>query len=49
MYDAWKARSREMLPYDDDQARLDVEEIDAKVLSNRKPPYGCLLYTSRCV
>lgn len=40
MYDAWKARSREMLPYDDDQARLDVEEIDAKVLSNRKPPYG---------
>ena len=40
MYDAWKAGSREMLPYDDDQARRDVEEIDAKVLSNRKPPYG---------
>ena len=40
MYHAWKARSREMLPYDDDKARIDAESIDAKVLSNRKPPYG---------
>ena len=40
MYEAWKADSRAMLPYDDDQARRDVEEIDAKVLSNRKPPYS---------
>ena len=40
MYEAWKARSREMLPYDENQARLDAESIDAKVLSNRKPPYG---------
>ncbi len=40
MYDAWKARSRDMLPYADDQARADAEAIDAKVLSNRKPPYG---------
>lgn len=40
MYNAWKARSREMLPYNDDCARIDAEEIDAKVLSNRKPPYG---------
>lgn len=40
MYDAWKVRSREMLPYEDNQARADAEEIDAKVLSNRKPPYG---------
>lgn len=39
MYEAWKARSRAMLPYDDDQARHDAEHIDAKVLSNRKPPY----------
>lgn len=39
MYNAWKATSRAMLPYDDDQARRDVEIIDAKVLSNRKPPY----------
>jgi cysteate synthase len=39
MYDAWKAKSRAMLPLDDDLARRQVEEIDAKVLSNRKPPY----------
>lgn len=40
MYDAWKASSREMLPIDNDLARKQVEEIDAKVLSNRKPPYS---------
>lgn len=40
MYEAWKADSRAMLPYDDNQARKDVETIDAKVLSNRKPPYS---------
>ena len=40
MYDAWRADSRAMLPYDADKARRDVAIIDAKVLSNRKPPYG---------
>ncbi len=40
MYDAWRIDSREMLPYDEEKARRDVEIIDAKVLSNRKPPYG---------
>ncbi len=40
MFDAYRVDSREMLPYDDDKARRDVEIIDAKVLSNRKPPYG---------
>ena len=40
MYDAWMAKSRDLLPYDDDKARRDVEIIDAKVLSNRKPPYS---------
>lgn len=40
MYDAWRANSRAMLPYDADKARRDVAIIDAKVLSNRKPPYG---------
>lgn len=39
IYDAWKVRSRAMLPLDDELARRQVEEIDAKVLSNRKPPY----------
>ncbi|MFI3306764.1 MAG: cysteate synthase [Rikenellaceae bacterium] len=42
MYNAWRVDSREMLPYDDDKARRDVEIIDAKVLSNRKPPYGII-------
>ncbi len=36
---AWKANSRDMLPFDDETARKEVEIIDAKVLSNRKPPY----------
>ncbi|MCC8173399.1 MAG: cysteate synthase [Odoribacter sp.] len=40
MYDAWKQNSRELLPLDDDLARKQVEEICAKVLSNRKPPYA---------
>jgi cysteate synthase len=40
MHEAWTQDSREMLPYADDLARGHVEEIDAKVLSNRKPPYG---------
>lgn len=39
IYDAWKAKSRAMLPFNDELARKQVEEIDAKVLSNRKPPY----------
>ena len=39
MYNAWRVDSREMLPYGEDRARRDVEIIDAKVLSNRKPPY----------
>jgi len=40
IHDAWKMRSREMLPIDDHHARKQVEEIMAKVLSNRKPPYS---------
>lgn len=40
MYDAWMADSREMLPYNTKKARRDAEIIDAKVLSNRKPPYS---------
>ncbi|MFW5830706.1 MAG: cysteate synthase [Prolixibacteraceae bacterium] len=39
LYDAWKADSRAMLPLDNELARRQVEQIDAKVLSNRKPPY----------
>lgn len=40
MFDAWRADSRAMLPYAADKARRDVEIIDAKVLSNRRPPYS---------
>jgi len=40
IYNTWKADSRELLPYDDVLARKHVEEIDAKVLSNRRPPYS---------
>jgi cysteate synthase len=36
---AWEAHSREMLHYDHQEARCHFDEIDAKVLSNRKPPY----------
>jgi len=39
LYNAWKADSRNMLPLENDIARKQVEEINAKVLSNRKPPY----------
>ena len=39
IYDAWRADSREMLDYDAKKARRDAELIDAKVLSNRRPPY----------
>ncbi len=38
--EAWDADSRQMLPINDQEARKQVEEIVAKVLSNRKPPYS---------
>ncbi len=40
IHDAWKADSRDILPLHDELARLQVGEILAKVLSNRKPPYA---------
>ena len=40
IYDAWKENSRELLAFLDHEARQQVEEIDAKVLSNRRPPYS---------
>ena len=40
--EAWDAGSREILPMDNDIARKQVEEIIAKVLSNRKPPYSLI-------
>lgn len=40
MYNAWKQDSRTLLHLNDDLARIQAAEIDAKVLSNRKPPYA---------
>ena len=40
IFDAWRADSREMLPYDMKKGRRDAELINAKVLSNRRPPYS---------
>ena len=40
MYEAWHNHSRELLPYDAAQAREDAACIEAKVLSNRRPPYS---------
>lgn len=39
LQDAWRADSRE-LSFDDEIAKKQVDEIDAKVLSNRRPPYS---------
>ena len=40
MYDAWKAGNRPLLPMDDETARKQALMIDARVLSNRRPPYS---------
>ena len=39
MYDSWKAKSRSLVPMSPEEARYAAAIIDAKVLSNRKPPY----------
>ncbi|MBO5499034.1 MAG: cysteate synthase [Bacteroidales bacterium] len=39
MYDSWKANSRSLVPMSPEEARNAAAIIDAKVLSNRKPPY----------
>lgn len=38
--EAWDQKSPVILPMDDDVARKQAEEINARVLSNRKPPYA---------
>ncbi|MCF0176349.1 MAG: cysteate synthase, partial [Bacteroidales bacterium] len=39
MYDSWKKGQRELVPLSPKDARHQAAVIDAKVLSNRKPPY----------
>ena len=50
MYDSWKMKSRELAPMTPEQARHCAAVIDAKVLSNRKPPYSLAggLYDAMC-
>lgn len=40
MYDSWKQHSRTLVPMTPHEARKAAAEIEAKVLSNRKPPYS---------
>ena len=40
IHDSWKAASRDLAPLDAAEGRRQAEVILAKVLSNRKPPYG---------
>ncbi|NCC46423.1 MAG: cysteate synthase [Bacteroidia bacterium] len=38
--DAWERNSRQIIFADENEARKNALKIDAKVLSNRRPPYG---------
>ncbi len=40
IHDAWSARSSEILPFDDDEAKRNIDLLWSPVLSNRKPPYS---------
>lgn len=40
LYDSWARRSRELVEIDDETERRNTDEIYAKVLSNRRPPYS---------
>ncbi len=40
MYDSWKKGSREIIFENEESARNNALRIEAKVLSNRRPPYG---------
>lgn len=42
LYEAWKADSRSIPEMNAEEARRKIEAIDAKVLSNRKPPYSII-------
>ncbi len=40
IHDAWKAKTRDIQFPNEEEARENALKIDAKVLSNRRPPYG---------
>ena len=40
IHESWLNRSRDLVAIDEDDARRRISQISAKVLANRKPPYG---------
>ena len=42
IYEAWKANSRAIPEMDEKEAQKQIDVIEAKVLSNRKPPYAII-------
>jgi cysteate synthase len=40
LYTSWKSRSRELVSISDEDGRKQIQQIAAKVLSNRRPPYA---------
>jgi len=40
IYTSWKSRSKELVSVTDEDARKQIQQIAAKVLSNRRPPYA---------
>lgn len=40
IYDTWKAKQRQLVEMTAEESRVKAAAIDAKVLSNRKPPYS---------
>jgi cysteate synthase len=40
IHDSWQIRSRDLVSIKDDEARVQISRINAKVLANRKPPYS---------
>jgi len=41
IYTSWKSRRRELIEIGDDDAKRQIQQIAAPVLSNRRPPYAC--------
>lgn len=41
IYASWKSRRRELIEIGDDDAKRQIQQISAQVLSNRRPPYAC--------
>jgi cysteate synthase len=40
LYTSWKSRSAELVSITDEDGRKQIQQIAAKVLSNRRPPYA---------